>query len=91
MINVKKIEELARQIHGSMPQVVRIFGEDIEKKIFQILQSQLINCNVINREEFDVQNRLLLCTRKHLALLEQRIIKLETMLDATSPGIQEKE
>lgn len=90
MINVKQIEQIARQIHGSMPQVVRVLGEDIEKKIFQVLQSQLTHCDLINREEFDVQTRVLVHTRKHLALLEQRIMKLEKMFNTKSTEIQDK-
>ena len=40
MIDPKKIEQIARQVHESMPKGVREFGEDVEK-IRQVLQSQL--------------------------------------------------
>lgn len=32
MIDPKKIEQIARQVHESMPKGIREFGEDIEKK-----------------------------------------------------------
>ncbi|ASE85459.1 hypothetical protein CEP66_11195 [Citrobacter koseri] len=77
MIDPKKIEQLARQVHESMPKGVREFGEDIEKKIRQTLQSQLTRLDLVSREEFDVQTQVLLRTREKLALLEQRLSELE--------------
>jgi len=32
MIDPKKIEQIARQVHESMPKGIREFGEDVEKK-----------------------------------------------------------
>ncbi len=78
MIDPKKIEQIARQVHESMPKGIREFGEDVEKKIRQTLQSQLTRLDLVSREEFDVQTQVLLRTREKLALLEQRITDLET-------------
>lgn len=77
MIDPKKIEQIARQVHESMPKGIREFGEDIEKKICQTLQSQLTRLDLVSREEFDVQTQVLLRTREKLALLEQRLSELE--------------
>jgi len=41
MIDPKKIEQIARQVHESMPKGLRDLGEDVEKKIRQALQSQI--------------------------------------------------
>lgn len=32
MIDPKKIEQIARQVHESMPKGIREFGDDVEKK-----------------------------------------------------------
>ncbi len=77
MIDPKKIEQIARQVHESMPKGIREFGEDVEKKIRQTLQAQLTRLDLVSREEFDVQTQVLLRTREKLALLEQRISELE--------------
>jgi len=86
MIDPKKIEQIARQVHESMPKGIREFGEDVEKKIRQTLQAQL---DLVSREEFDVQTQVLLRTREKLALLEQRISELEarnnSIADLQSP------
>ncbi|CNJ78853.1 ubiquinone biosynthesis accessory factor UbiK [Yersinia aldovae] len=77
MIDPKKIEQIARQVHESMPKGIREFGGDVEKKIRLVLQSQLTRLDLVNREEFDVQTQVLLRTREKLALLEQRMGELE--------------
>ncbi|WP_437609316.1 ubiquinone biosynthesis accessory factor UbiK [Erwinia sp. V71] len=78
MIDTKKIEQLARQVHESLPKGIRDLGEDVEKKIRQTLQAQLTRMDLVNREEFDVQTQVLLRTREKLAALEQRLAALES-------------
>ncbi|QQN34612.1 ubiquinone biosynthesis accessory factor UbiK [Rahnella aceris] len=80
MIDPKKIEQIARQVHESMPKGIREFGEDAEKKIRQVLQAQFSRMDLVNREEFDVQTQVLLRTREKLAVLEQRLAALEVKL-----------
>ncbi|WP_024554268.1 ubiquinone biosynthesis accessory factor UbiK [Franconibacter helveticus 513] len=77
MIDPKKIEQIARQVQESMPKGIREFGEDVEKKIRQVLQSQLSRLDLVSREEFDVQTQVLLRTREKLTALEQRLTELE--------------
>ncbi|HDG1680676.1 TPA: accessory factor UbiK family protein [Kluyvera ascorbata] len=89
MIDPKKIEQIARQVHESMPKGLREFGDDIEKKVRQVIQSQLTRLDVVSREEFDVQTQVLLRTREKLALLEQRISELENR--AAEPVVDDKE
>ncbi len=88
MIDPKKIEQIARQIHESMPKGLRDLGDDVEKKIRQVLQSQLTRLDLVGREEFDVQTQVLLRTREKLALLEQRISDLESR--SAAPDVEEK-
>ncbi len=90
MIDPKKIEQIARQVHESMPKGLRDLGEDVEKKIRQALQSQLTRLALVSREEFDVQTQVLLRTREHLALLEQRLTDPETR-PATTPDSEEQQ
>ena len=84
MIDPKKIEQIARQVHESMPKGIREFGEDVEKKIRQVLQSQLSRLDLVSREEFDVQTQVLLRTREKLTALEQRLTELESRGATTS-------
>lgn len=77
MIDAKKVEEVARKIHEAMPQGIREFGEDVERKIRQILQAQFSRLDLISREEFDLQTQMLLRTREKLNALESRVQALE--------------
>ena len=93
MIDPKKIEQIARQVHESMPKGLRDLGEDVEKKIRQVLQSQLTRLDLVSREEFDVQTQVLLRTREKLALLEQRLNDLENRSPSApaAPDVEEKQ
>jgi BMFP domain-containing protein YqiC len=71
MIDPKKLNKSpARSM--SRCQGLRDLGEDVEKKIRQVLQSQLTRLDLVSREEFDVQTRCC-CGPEKLALLEQRL------------------
>jgi hypothetical protein len=93
MIDPKKIEQIARQVHESMPKGLRDLGEDMEKKIRQVLQSQLTRLDLVSREEFDVQTQVLLRTREKLVLLEQRLSDLEnrSLSAPVVPDAEEKQ
>ncbi|WP_019212516.1 ubiquinone biosynthesis accessory factor UbiK [Yersinia massiliensis] len=88
MIDPKKIEQIARQVHESMPKGIREFGDDVEKKIRLVLQAQLTRLDLVNREEFDVQTQVLLRTREKLALLEQRLGQLEAKFNSAPAAIE---
>ncbi|WP_369308560.1 accessory factor UbiK family protein [Providencia rettgeri] len=81
MLDPKKLEQVARQIQGALPQGVRDLGEDFDKKLRSLLQSQLGKLDLVSREEFDIQTQVLLRTREKLAKMEQRISALEAKLN----------
>uniref|UniRef100_UPI0036D91452 ubiquinone biosynthesis accessory factor UbiK n=1 Tax=Photorhabdus sp. RM322S TaxID=3342825 RepID=UPI0036D91452 len=81
MLDPKKIEQIARQIQDSLPKGVKEFGDDIEKKLRMILQSQLGKLDLVNREEFDIQTQVLLRTREKLTAMEQRLNELAAKLE----------
>nr|WP_314264275.1 accessory factor UbiK family protein [uncultured Moellerella sp.] len=90
MLDPKKIEQIARQIQGALPQGVRDLGEDLDKKVRSLLQSQLSKLDLVSREEFDIQTQVLLRTREKLALLEQRVSQLEKANEPASVQPEEK-
>jgi hypothetical protein len=82
MIDPKKLEEIAKQVHNSLPPGIRSMGEEAEKKIRQVLQAQLNKLDLVSREEFDVQTKVLLRTREKLVALESKLAQLEEQLGA---------
>lgn len=77
MLNPKKLEQFAQQIHDALPQSVKNFSEDIEAKIKQVIQTQLGKLEIVTREDFEVQTQVLIRTREKLTALEQRLAILE--------------
>lgn len=77
MINSKLIDDLARQISGSLPAGLRELQRDLEKNTRTILQNTLAKLDLVTREEFDVQSRVLARTREKLEQLEQTLAALE--------------
>ena len=81
MFNPKKLENIAKQVSESMPEGVKSFGEEIERKVKQVLQSKLSQLDMVSREEFDVQTQVLLRTREKIAALETRLAEIEKSLE----------
>lgn len=71
MIDTKKIEQLARQITESIPPGVRDMADNLEGRIKQILQQQLNKLDVVSRDEFEIQQQMLLRLRQRVEALEQ--------------------
>jgi BMFP domain-containing protein YqiC len=57
-------------------------GRDVEKNLRALLSAGLARLDVVTREEFDVQAKLLARTREKLAALEARLAALEGRTDA---------
>ena len=81
MFDAKKLEQIAKQIHESMPAPVKDLGSDVNKKVQQVIQGQLNKLDVVSREEFDVQTQVLLRTRQKLNELETKLSEIEKKLN----------
>ena len=77
MLDTKFIDDLARQISGSLPAGLREIQQDVEKNIHSLLQAKLGKLDLVTREEFDVQSKVLARTREKLEQLEQALAALE--------------
>ena len=80
MINPNKIEEMARSIQAALPPGLKSVGEEVDKKVKQVLQAQLMKLDLVSREEFDVQTKVLLRTHEKLQALEEKLQQLEKQL-----------
>lgn len=77
MLDTKFIDDLARQISDSLPAGLRELRQDVEKNIHSLLQASLGKLDLVTREEFDVQRKVLARTREKLEQLEQTLAALE--------------
>jgi BMFP domain-containing protein YqiC len=77
-MDTKLIEELARKLVASVPPGVRALQADMEQNFRALLEGGLARMNLVTREEFDVQQRVLERSREKLQALEARIAELES-------------
>ena len=77
MLNPKVIDDLARRLNNTVPAGLREAQQDLEKNFRTVLQNTLAKLDLVTREEFDVQSRLLSRTREKLEALEKTIAELE--------------
>ena len=77
MFDTKFIDDLARQISDKIPAGIKGAQQDLEKNIHTVLQAALSKLDLVTREEFDVQTRVLARTREKLEQLEKTVAALE--------------
>jgi BMFP domain-containing protein YqiC len=77
MLNPKFIDDLARQISDNIPAGVKGLQADVEKNIHTLLQGAFAKLDLVTREEFDVQSKVLARTREKLEELERLVAELE--------------
>lgn len=82
MIDTKKIEQLAKQITESIPPGVRDMADNMEARVKQTLQQQLSKLDVVSREEFEIQQQMLLRLRQRIEVLEQQSAQNTEVADA---------
>ena len=77
MLDTKFIDDLARQISDNIPAGAKSLQRDLEKNIHTLLQGALAKLDLVTREEFDVQTKVLARTREKLEQLEKTIAEME--------------
>jgi len=73
----ESIDKLARKLAESVPEGLRAVRDDLEQNFRSVLRSSLSRLDLVTREEFDVQQAVLLRTREKLEGLERRLQALE--------------
>lgn len=75
------IENLARRLADSVPEGLRALRNDLEENFRSILKSGLGKLDLVTREEFEVQEAVLMRTREKLVALEERLAEIEAAQD----------
>ena len=85
METTRLIEDLARRMADSVPAGVQAVGDDLEKNFRGLLQAGLDKLDLVTREEFEVQTKVLERTRAKLNELEAKLAALESVATDESP------
>jgi len=80
MSKIDFIKRLSAQISGAMPKHLHALKSDIEKNCHAVLTKGLAKFDLVTREEFDTQSKVLSRSRKKLIELEKHIKELEDLL-----------
>ncbi len=78
MLNPKIIEDLAEKFTQSIPPGAKAFQKDIESNFKQAMQSVISRLDLVTREEFDVQTKVLARTREKIDQLEKTLEAMQT-------------
>ncbi|HVW71341.1 MAG TPA: accessory factor UbiK family protein [Steroidobacteraceae bacterium] len=72
-----RIDEIARRLMDHLPPALRATQRDLETNFRAVLRSGLGKLDLVTRDEFDTQTRVLERTRARLEALEARLQALE--------------
>jgi BMFP domain-containing protein YqiC len=75
-----RIDELARRLFESLPASLRTMQQDLETNFRAVLRANLGRLDLVARDEFDAQTKVLERTRARLEELERRFAELESKL-----------
>jgi BMFP domain-containing protein YqiC len=80
MISASAIEDVARRLADLVPPDARAARDDLVANFREVLRGGLRRLDLVTREEFDAQRRVLLRTREMVEALETRVAELEKRL-----------
>jgi ubiquinone biosynthesis accessory factor UbiK len=73
MFEPKQFDELTKKLFASLPASLQNFEKEIQQKFKEILQATFARMDLITREEFDVQTKVLARTREKLESLQAQV------------------
>ncbi|HAT7072584.1 TPA: accessory factor UbiK family protein [Legionella pneumophila] len=73
MFDPKQFDELANKLFATLPTSLQNFEKDIQQKFKEVLQSTFSRMDLVTREEFDVQCKVLARTREKLEQLQHQL------------------
>lgn len=84
------VDEFAKRLADAVPPGMRSLQGDLERNFRGLLQSGLAKLDLVTREEFDVQARVLERTREKLTRLEDQLQSLQRQLHEPAPREEDR-
>lgn len=72
-----RIDELARRLFAVLPPAMQGLRDDLERNFKAVLRANLSELDLVARDEFVAQSKVLERTRARLEQLERRLAELE--------------
>ena len=80
MLDPKILDDITKRVTGAMPPAAKALQQDLEKNLRAAIQSVFARLDLVTREEFDVQSKVLARSRAKLEQLEKQVAALEAQL-----------
>ncbi|MGB5453980.1 MAG: accessory factor UbiK family protein [Sedimenticolaceae bacterium] len=78
MLDPKLFDDISRRVADNLPRGLQNLQGDLQRNLRTGLESALGQLNLVTREEFEIQQAVLLRTREKLKALEARVDALES-------------
>lgn len=82
MLKDKFFDEIASKISDA---IAASPAKDVEKNVRAMMSSAFSRLDLVTREEFDIQQEVLVKSREKLTELEKRVAELEAKLNGDNP------
>lgn len=80
MLDPKQLDEFARRFAENLPGGLREFQQELERNARTAMQGAFSRMDLVTREEFDAQTKVLARTRALLEDMQARVEELEARL-----------
>ena len=80
MLDPKFLDDLAQRLSRAMPPAAKSVQDELEKNLRAATQSVFARLDLVTREEFDVQCKVLARSRAKIDELEKQVAELEAKL-----------
>ncbi|USQ14191.1 accessory factor UbiK family protein [Legionella lytica] len=76
MFDPKQFDDLAKKLFAALPPSLQNIEKDIQQKFKEVLHAAFTHMDLVTREEFDVQTKVLARTREKLDHLQEQVNEL---------------
>lgn len=84
------LQELGKKLTDVLPSDLQLLKNDLEKNFHAVLRTAFAKLDVVTREEFDAQTKVLARSRQKIAALEAQIVALENALHSNANNTPRK-
>jgi BMFP domain-containing protein YqiC len=80
MLDDKLLDDIAKRVSEAIPASAKAVQADLEKNLHAAARSVFAKLDLVTREEFDVQTKVLARSREKIEHLEKQVAALEARL-----------
>ncbi|MEO8400877.1 MAG: accessory factor UbiK family protein [Gammaproteobacteria bacterium] len=74
------LDEITQKLCDALPPNLQVLKKDMEKNFHAVLQATFSKMDLVTRDEFDAQTKVLARSRKRIEALEAKLTELEGSL-----------